>query len=335
VAPLWAQLAGLAGAVLLVLPLPWRARLLAAPLALPLLLPPQAAPREGQFELLAVDVGQGTAALVRTREHLLVYDAGPQYSRDSDAGQRVLLPLLRARGELRIDRLVLSHRDTDHVGGARALLTGMRVDEVFSSLEAQHPALALTRNAHRCTAGQSWTWDGVRFDMLRPTADDYERLRKPNAMSCVLRVSGGGRSVLLTGDIESEQEAALVAALGAQLRTDVLVVPHHGSRTSSTAEFLDAVQPRLALIQAGYRNRFAHPAPEVVQRYGERAIEVRASPACGAWLWMQGDTGQGLCQRDLARRYWHHAIARPGSPVADGANLAHDPEKADTEETGR
>jgi competence protein ComEC len=307
VAPLWAQLAGLLGAVLLVLPLPWQARALALPLLVALVLPPREVPPAGEFDVLAMDVGQGTSVLVRTRDHVLVFDAGPQYSRDSDAGQRVLLPLLRARGETRIDRLVLSHRDLDHVGGAAAVIKGLAVDDVLSSLELDHPLLALAPHTTRCQAGQSWEWDGVRFEVLRPASEDYERKQKPNAMSCVLRISGAGaRSVLLTGDIEREQEAALIAASPEALRSDVLIVPHHGSRTSSTAAFLDAVQPRIAVFQAGYRNRFGHPAPDVMARYASRGIEVHASPACGAWRWDSRGARAGICQRDAARRYWHH-----------------------------
>ncbi len=310
VAPALAQLVGLLGAVLLVLPLPWRVRALALPLLVPLLWPPRALPPPGGFDLLALDVGQGTSVLLRTHAHLLVFDAGPQYSRESDAGQRVLLPLLRARGERRIDRLVLSHRDLDHVGGAGALLKAMPVDDVLSSLELDHPLLGRARHTTRCSAGQSWDWDGVHFAVLRPVATDYERALKANAMSCVLRVSGGGRSVLLTGDIEREQELALLADGADGLRSDVLIVPHHGSKTSSTPAFLDAVQPRVAVFQAGYRNRFGHPAPEVLQRYVERGIEIDATPSCGAWRWdaaasATGPTA-GICQRDAARRYWHH-----------------------------
>ena len=312
--PLWAQLAALAGAVLLVLPWPWRARALALPLVVPLLLPQPSLPPLGEFDVVAVDVGQGTAVLVRTHEHLLVFDAGPQYSRDSDAGTRVLAPLLRGRGEARIDTLVLSHRDLDHVGGARALLTGWPVSTLLSSLEAGHPLLALARVPARCHAGQGWNWDGVRFEVLRPQEADYERAMKTNAMSCVIRISAGPHSVLLTGDIEREQEAALVASLGEALRSEVLVVPHHGSRTSSTAAFLDAVQPRVAVFQAGYRNRFGHPAPDVMGRYAERGINAVTSPACGAWQWRAGGGAAaagpaapgGVCQRDATRRYWHH-----------------------------
>ena len=319
-APVWAQWAGIAAAVLIVMPLPWRARLLAFPLAVPLLMPPRELPADGRFDVIAVDVGQGTSVLVRTHAHLLVFDAGPQYSRESDAGQRVLLPLLRGRGEARIDRLVLSHRDLDHVGGAKSLLTTLAVDELHSSLEADHPlrALASARGGAdvRCAAGQSWVWEGVRFDVLRPELSDYDRTLKTNAMSCVLRVSeprAGGHSVLLTGDIEREQEAALVAALGERLRSDVLIVPHHGSRTSSTGAFLDAVAPRLAVFQAGYRNRFGHPAPDVLARYRERGITIVTSPQCGAWQWRgaAASTADGVCQRDAVRRYWHHSSAVP------------------------
>ena len=303
VAPAWAQAAGLMGAALAVLPLPWRVRLLAVPLALPLLMPVVERPAEGRYEVLAADVGQGTAVLVRTARHLLVYDAGPRYSADSDAGQRVLLPLLKSRGEERIDRLVLTHRDVDHVGGAKALLEGMPVGDVHSSLEEGHPLIALAGTHVRCEDGQSWLWDGVRFDMLQPPAPAFGSRLRPNALSCVLRVSSAQGSVLLTGDIERAQEEWLVTRHGAMLRSDVLLVPHHGSKTSSSDRFLDTVVPREAVVQAGYRNRFGHPASEVVSRLRERGIAVVQSASCGAWR--STGPGQGACEREVARRYWY------------------------------
>ena len=322
VAPWWAQAAGLLAAVLLVMPLPWRLRLLALPLVWPLLLPPRELPPVGQFELVAADVGQGTAVLVRTRHHLLVYDSGPQYSPDADAGQRVLLPLLRARGDHRIDTLVLSHRDTDHVGGAATLLQNLPIAGLTSSIEDTHPLRLLAQQqgvpAHRCEAGQRWDWDGVHFEVLHPTAGDYALALRSNAMSCVLRVQGAapgdGGSVLLTGDIEREQEIRLLREHPEALRSAVLIVPHHGSKTSSTAAFLDAVAPQVAVFQAGHLNRYGHPAEEVLARYRERGIERIDSPACGAWTWRSGtDVGiqPAVCERAEARRYWNWPSGAP------------------------
>jgi competence protein ComEC len=157
-------------------------------------------------------------------------------------------------------------------------------------------------------AGQSWDWDGVHFEILHPQAADYDRAAKPNAMSCVLRIANARSRVLLAGDIEKAQESAL-ATTPEQVRADVLLVPHHGSRTSSTAAFLDAVRPHVALVQAGYRNRFGHPAPDVVARYLARGIALSASPACGAAAWDSRAPASVRCERRIAPRYWHHLAA--------------------------
>lgn len=310
-APPAVQAAALLGGALAVMPLPWRLRALAATLLLPLLAPAIARPPPGRFEVLAADVGQGTAVLVRTASHLLVYDTGPQYHRDANAGERVLLPLLRARGEARVHRLVLSHRDTDHVGGAEPLLQGLPVDTLLASLEPGHRLLGRATQDVRCEAGQQWVWDGVTFTVLHPPASDHDRPLKPNARSCVVRVDGAGGSVLLAGDIERAQEARLVAD-GARLRSDVLLVPHHGSRTSSTAPFLDAVAPQVAVIQAGHLNRFGHPVAEVLDRLKARGVAVIDTPSCGAWHWTgNGSPRDGVCVRSVTRRYWHHPGATP------------------------
>lgn len=312
VAPWWAQAAGLLGAAWLVMPLPWRVRGLALPLMLPLLLPARELPAAGQFELVAADVGQGTAVVVRTRHHVLVYDTGPQYAPDFDAGERVLLPLLQSRGDHRIDTLVLSHRDTDHVGGARTLLQGLPIDALTSSIDDGHPLRLEARGRgvsdHRCAAGQRWAWDGVRFEMLHPGAADEAGALRPNTVSCVLRVQGEGMSALLTGDIERDQEIRLLRDQRDALPSDVLLVPHHGSRTSSSAAFLDAVAPRVAVFQAGHLNRYGHPAADVLARYRERGIAIVDSPACGAWMWRSASRDgerSGACERAEARRYWH------------------------------
>ena len=315
-APPWAMACGLLAGALAVLPLPWRLRALAVPLMLPLLWPPVPRPAAGQFELVAADVGQGTAVLLRTQNHLLLFDTGPAYTPEADAGSRVLLPLLRARGEKRIDLLMLSHRDSDHVGGAASVLAAMPVVLMSSSLVDGHPLLEPSANgrpavAHqRCEAGQTWQWDGVQFRVLHPLPTDHALPHKPNALSCVLQVQGATVSALLTGDIEAAQEAALVQREGAALRSDVLMVPHHGSRTSSTAAFIDAVQPRVAVVQAAYRSRFGHPAPDVVARYDARSVAVVRTDNCGAWT-LPPQVSAGVCQRESGRRYWHHPASNP------------------------
>lgn len=310
--PTWAGAAGVAGGVLLAMRLPWALRGLGLPLLLPALLWQPPRPPPGQFDLLAADIGQGNAVLVRTARHALVFDTGPRFGADSDAGQRVLVPLLRTLGE-RIDLVVLSHRDTDHTGGAASLLAMQPQAAVLASLEASHP-LASLRPLQPCRAGQRWSWDGVGFEVLHPTDDEALSAAKPNAASCVLRIAAEGRAgqaALLAGDIEQPQEAALLAR-GAPLQATVLLVPHHGSRTSSSAAFLDAVQPRWAMVQAGYRNRFGHPAPDVLQRYLARGIGVVDSPRCGAATWASATPGEMRCEREAARRYWHHRLPEVG-----------------------
>ena len=303
-APLWLGVAGVLGGVLLVLPMPWRLRLSGLPLLLPVLLWQAPGPAAGEFELLAVDVGQGTAVIVRTATHALLYDAGPRYNRESDAGHRVLVPLLRAL-DLRLDTLVLSHRDSDHIGGALAVLAMQPQIQLLSSI-ADDPQFPGTAARTRCVAGQSWRWDGVEFEVLQPDAQDYDAALKPNAMSCVLHISNGARSALLTGDIEQAQEARLLA--GNIRPVDVLLVPHHGSKSSSSAAFLDAVQPRIALVQAGYRNRFGHPNESVLVRYREREIRVVDSPHCGAAIWQSARAQVVQCRREQASRYWQHRM---------------------------
>ena len=265
----------------------------------------------GQFELLAPDIGQGNAVLVRTATHTLLYDAGPRFSRESDAGHRVLVPLLRALGE-RVDTLMLSHRDADHTGGAAAVLAQQPHAELVGSIEAENTLQAL-RPVQPCLAGQRWEWDGVAFEVLHPLAGDdapAPRPPRPNTLSCVLRVVAAGAqapSGLLVGDIEGAQEQAL-GARGAVLQADLLLVPHHGSKTSSSPALLEAVRPRTALVQAGYRNRFGHPAPDVLQRYRERNIRVVESSRCGAATWVSVAPDAVACERDTGRRYWQHSM---------------------------
>jgi competence protein ComEC len=295
-----------AGAALCCLPWPKAWRVWGALGLLPALLWQAPRPPLGVFELLAADVGQGNAVLLRTAHHTLLYDTGPRYSPESDAGHRVLVPLL-AQSDERLDVLMLSHRDSDHTGGAAAVLAMQPQVRLWSSLEASHP-LAQRPGHVRCALGQRWEWDGVQLEVLHPLPD--ARTSKPNALSCVLRVQGKGGSALLAGDIEAPQERDLLARGLAPV--DVLLVPHHGSKTSSSEAFLDALQPSLALVQAGYRNRFGHPAPAVAQRYQDRGVRWVLSAHCGAAIWRSDQAGQVHCERQAAPRYWRHVPYRPG-----------------------
>jgi competence protein ComEC len=314
---LWAGAAGVLGGVLVAMRLPWHMRLLGVPLLLPVLLWQVARPAPGHFELLAADIGQGNAVVIRTATHTLVYDAGPRYSAESDAGHRVLVPLLRAFDE-KVDTVVLSHRDSDHTGGAAAVLAMQPQATLLSSIEDGHELQAV-RKSQRCAAGQRWRWDGIDFEILHPGASDYEADARSNALSCVLRISNGTQTALLAGDIERAQEARLAAQpdrspdastgllrTGNILKADVLLVPHHGSKTSSTDVFLNAVAPSLAIVQAGYRNRFGHPAAPVLERYRELGVRVIDSPHCGAAHWRSDQPARIDCQRETAPRYWHH-----------------------------
>jgi competence protein ComEC len=291
-------LATLLGGVLLVLRLPWSTRGWGLLLAWPLMAWTPARPAPGEFELLAPDVGQGSAIVVRTARHTLVHDSGPGQGRAS-AAQRVLLPLLRAGGD-RLDLLVASHDDLDHAGGLPELLRRHPRAELWASYDTRR---ATGRPARFCAAGQRWSWDGVAFEWLSPRADAVAG-QSDNALSCVLRVtSASGRVALLTGDIGLREEARLLGEYPG-LRADLLLAGHHGSASSSGAAWLDGLRPALVLIQAGHLNRFGHPAPELLQRLHERDISWHASPQCGAASWRSANPAQVECWRQLHRRYW-------------------------------
>lgn len=299
-------LAGLAalGGVWLVWPGPWSLRAWGALLLWPALAyqPPRPAP--GQFEVLALDVGQGSAIVVRTAAHTLLFDTGPPLGRQANAAERVVLPVLRAAGD-RLDRVVVSHGDSDHAAG---------VDSVARA----HPqanwlaSFALPWGGGRCVAGQRWEWDGVPFEVLHPREADYGSGLSDNALSCVLRV-GAGPFALLTGDITLAEETRLALA-DPSLRADLLVAPHHGSHTSSGPVWLNTVRPRHVVVQAGHRNRYGHPSPVVIRRLEARGIPWVSSPVCGAATWRSDEPATLTCHRERQRRYWHHP-GSAGSPV--------------------
>ncbi|MDX1432726.1 MAG: MBL fold metallo-hydrolase, partial [Gammaproteobacteria bacterium] len=312
-APWPALAAAVAGALVLVLPRGIPGRPVAAACLLPLLAWPVPRPPPGSLWLTLLDVGQGLAVVVRTRHHTLVYDAGPRYGATLDAGGAVVAPFLRHAGRHRVDTLVLSHAQADHVGGAATLLETIAVERVIGD------APGLPAASVPCVAGQSWRWDGVAFHLLHPLRDSAHT---GNDASCVvLVVAADGSRVLLPGDIEVAAERELVARAAARLAAGVLVVPHHGSRTSSSDPFLDAVQARLALLAVGYRNRHEHPDGGVVRRLRARGIAVYDTASAGA-IEVRADA-RGVMrihrlERVAARGIWRAASAQQRARLGRG-----------------
>ena len=320
--PLWTALAGALGVLWLLTPRGVPARMLGLAWLAPLFVVVPPPPLPGAFRVTVLDVGQGLAVLVQTHAHALLYDTGPRYNDSADAGNRIIAPMLRATGIRALDALVVSHQDSDHSGGALSLLQTVPVGWLVSSLPEQNAIVGAQRargaTARRCLAGARWIWDGVEFAMLYPFDSTYLEPRiKTNDLSCVLRVSGIGGSVLLTGDIEARAESAMLARDANLLRSDLLIVPHHGSRTSSTPAFIAAAHPAVAVYTPGYRNRFGHPRPEIVARYAAAGVRSYRTDYDGALIFTFGRGGSltPSLERERERRYWRdppvHAALTP------------------------
>jgi competence protein ComEC len=308
--PFWLFCWAMFGTMWLLAPRGWPVRWLGLATWIPLLAAQPSHPAPGRMTVTAFDVGQGMALLIETEHHRLLYDTGPAYAPDANAGNRVILPYLKARGIGALDGMIVSHSDADHSGGALTLLDGIRVGWVLSSLWPNHPiALAARQHVH-CVAGQGWSWDGVRFEMLHPLSSSYaDTALKPNARGCTLKITAGGKSMLLAADIEAAQEAALLQRDRGRLQADVLLAPHHGSGTSSTPAFLLAVQPSVAVFQVGYRNRYHHPKQEVYERYGAQGVRrLRTDESGAVTIDFSNGAGQGIgiaSYRIEHRRYWN------------------------------
>jgi competence protein ComEC len=294
--PLWAALGALVGIAWLLAPRGVPARWVGALWLVPLALVPTPGPAPGELWFTLLDVGQGLAAVVRTQDHVLVYDTGPRAGAAFDAGAAVVVPYLRAQGIRRIDTLVVSHGDNDHIGGAASILRTIPVARVLSSVPHELPG------ASACAAGQEWRWDGVVFRVLGPPPGAFGR---HNDASCVLHVAGAYGSVLLPGDIEMRAERELIARGRQDLASDILVAPHHGSLSSSSCAFIDAVAPRYVFFPVGYRNRHHHPHPRVLARYERAGVRRSDSASAGALETHIGARGVDVhAYRERARRYW-------------------------------
>ena len=291
--PMWAVTLSLIGVVWLLLPKGIPLRWLGLTLFIPMLLIAPNRPSVGAMQATVLDVGQGLAVVVKTKNHTLLYDTGPKYSAQSDSGSRIIVPFLRGEGIHKLDGIMLSHNDLDHSGGLNSVLAQLPIQWLDSSIPldtllgeaVNHQPI----NLMHCYAGQHWVWDGVMFDVLYPTIASYETNLTDNNRSCVLKISSQYGSLLLTGDIEKEAEASMINAdsnlagdLAVDLASDVMTAPHHGSKTSSTSAFIQAVNPIATIFTAGYLNRFGHPKPIIVARYEANLSEIIKSDTAGA-----------------------------------------------------
>jgi competence protein ComEC len=296
----WVSICAFVGAALLLLPRGVPGRALGFLWMAPLLWSGQDRPSPGEAWFTLLDVGQGLSAVVQTHAHVLVFDTGPALNPRFDTGSSVIVPFLYHEGVRRINMLMVSHGDNDHIGGAASVLREFPVDSVLSSV----PERLTYADARACEAGQHWRWDGVGFEVLHPAPGEFS---SANNSSCVLRiVSAAGTRLLLTGDIEAPAEQGLLHTQPAALQVEALVAPHHGSKTSSTSAFIAAVAPRYVFYPVGYHNRFHHPHPSVTARYREAGATALATDADGAIHWnLGGEPAAPSGYRHTRRHYWY------------------------------
>jgi competence protein ComEC len=288
------------GIVILLMPKGLPGRWLGLLFLLPLLFPITTSLRPGEFKFSLLDVGQGLSAVIQTSQKMLVYDAGARFSERFNIGDAVIKPYLRHKGITQLDMLMISHGDNDHIGGAYSIIEQFRIDRVLSSV----PEKLSISHAERCHAGQKWLWDGVEFEVLHPSIEsDFTG----NNASCVLKVSSQHGSVLLTGDIEQAAEKSLINNMPEQIKVDILLAPHHGSKTSSSNELIATIAPEYAVISAGYRNRFGFPKQDIMSRYEAHGVKTLVTFMTGEISMKFSAAGLIIEQfRSKNRRFWHH-----------------------------
>ena len=286
------------GFFLLLTPGGWPAKYFGIFLIIPLVWPNLDSPDHGEAEITLLDVGQGLAAVIQTQHHALLFDSGPRFSKSFNTGSAVVIPFLRQKGIKKLNMIILSHKDNDHRGGFNSVQEFFDTDVILSSYEE--------KGSKPCWAGQDWIWDGILFEILNP--DDSLVYKKRNNASCVLKVSVGGQSLLLSADIEKRAEKLLIKHRSAKLRSTYLVAPHHGSKKSSSRRFLDAVEPDLILIPVGFKNRYRMPHATVLRRYNDKGIPYIQTFQSGAVRILLGDiSGQKSSSKlpEQYRKQWH------------------------------
>lgn len=304
--PIWAVLLALLGMIWLLAPRGLPCRYLGVFCLVPLFFTPSIQPESGDAWVTVFDVGQGSALLVETKTHRMLVDTGPAYTKDMNAAERVILPYLNGRGMRHIDRLIVTHGDNDHAGGVFSILDNYHVTDVFSSMNPSSFSHYENLGYTQCEAGQKWQWDGVFFEVLHPNKSyyTYEHVKK-NALSCVIKLTAGKHSMLLTGDISYRQERAMVRRYGDDLRANILLAPHHGGSKTSTSEFLSAISPMIGVFQVGYRNRYGHPRARVLSRYEKAGIATKRTDLDGAIHLRLGSRLAVSSYRQTHARYWH------------------------------
>ena len=296
----WMLVVGVVGMIFLLFPVGFPGRYLGIIWLLPIFLFMPQVPQAGEVWFTLLDIGQGLSVVVQTHKHILVFDAGPRLSASFDMGDSIVVPFLHSIHAQKVDMLVISHGDNDHIGGASAIISQLSVASIKTSVPEKLP------HASYCLRGDSWNWDGVNFAFLFPT---QEFLGLDNDSSCVLRITSGNKQILLTGDIEKAAEKELVKTQWNDLPAEILVAPHHGSKTSGMKEFVSGVHPKYVIFATGFRNKYHFPHPTVVKTYHDMGVTELNSMQTGAIQFHLKPTGLILpphFYRDDHRHYWNN-----------------------------
>lgn len=296
-------MAGICGISIILLPKGSPGRYLGIFWLLPLLFPPKELPQQGDFWFTQLDVGQGLSSVIQTKNHTMIYDTGDKFSERFNAGEVVLIPFLKQQQISAPDLLIISHGDRDHIGGAPVILENYPDIQVLTSVvdKIKHSRVEY------CNRGISWHWDGVDFEILSPdsSTDSSDNIFRGNNSSCVLKISNTWHAVLLTGDIEKQVESRLIDTIPHKLAAQVLVAPHHGSKTSSSEDFIDAVGAEIVIFPVGYRNRFGFPKQDIISRYEARQTKILNTALDGALLFRFIDQDMDVISyRQQSLRFW-------------------------------
>ncbi len=244
---------------------------------------------DNKFIVEVMDSGQGLAIIIQTKNHNLLFDTGFSSVSGFNIGDSVIMPYMFKKNIRKIDTVIVSHSDNDHIGGLKYINKQIAIGEIFTSTPKQVQKIVNINNIKTCDKGQNWVYDNINFSILHPNKSYKLTNKKTNNNSCVLKISNGKYSILITADIEKNAEKYLIKNASKKLKADILLVPHHGSNTSSTYDFLIAVSPTIAINSSGYSNRFSHPSDKVLSRYNALNIPLYDTQCSGQITLSIGD----------------------------------------------